>query len=164
MERTAALNIGGKIRQHYSAHRWTTAQENAWLDMLEQCDEGRAGTATIRYLASGAEHPSPAGWQAFYRNVDTGPKQVAHCATCNGDGFSKRHKADCPEPMHEDCGWTCPLGPCDCRNGAERKQLFERHFPKKPTPIDTMRQRPDPQRIAAILAHTIVQQHDKDTA
>lgn len=162
MERVAALNIVGKIRQHFAAHRWTTAQDNAWLDLLEHCDEGRAGTATMRYLGSGTEQPSPAGWQAFYRNVDTGPVQRDHCATCGGDGFSKRHRDDCPEPMHEDCGWTCPVGPCHCRNGAQRRELFTRHFPKKPTQIDINRQRPDPQRIAAILAHAIIPKHERD--
>lgn len=123
MERTAALALLSRIEAYYSPDRpFRGPVSDAWLELLERCEEGAAGTALARLKSSNVP-ATPASFEQQYRTlrmVDGGTKKPG-CELCDGCGWVQ---AD-PIIMnagtdHERTYSACE--PCVCSEGKLREQ------------------------------------------
>lgn len=125
MDRIAALNLAQRVRQHWSHVHWKSADEDAWVDMLEQLDEGQAGTAVLRYIAANPERPSPATFLGLHRSLNTHNAIREDCSHCGGDGLASVHRDDCPGRDHADCTCNAMTWCRHCRTGEARRKTIE---------------------------------------
>ena len=89
MQRTAALALVDKIEATWNTGRaWNTTRRDAWIEALEDYDEGAAGTAFVRLRNTHTSTPSLAEFLAGVRAltvVDAGTKEL--CNDCDESGW-----------------------------------------------------------------------------
>lgn len=128
MMRPAALALINKMEATWPDTRWSQVRIDQWAEILENIDEGHAGTAFVRLRSSSEKCPSMAEFVKSARSVAaTQPAEnVDECDWCDGTGW-----ADGGGFTTDDGRRYTSVTPCTCTAGRAAQQLKQKNWPDR---------------------------------